>query len=49
MSNTTVSGTPPVPAGTAPLDHQVAGHVFGESKTKLGTAYKYVCFIFIAL
>lgn len=25
------SGMPPIPAGTRPLEHQVAGHMFGRS------------------
>jgi len=35
------STTPPVPAGTKPLQHQVAGHVFGrrngQNYNKIGT------------
>jgi len=34
------SVTPPVPAGTEPLQHQVAGHVFGrpngQNRNKIG-------------
>jgi len=37
---TTRSVTPPVPAGTEPLQHQVAGHVFGrpngQNRNKIG-------------
>ena len=37
MYNSDGSGDdPPLPSGTQPLHNQVAGHVFGTGKTKLG-------------
>ena len=30
------SKTPPIPSGTRPLQHQVAGHVFGRSNGHTG-------------
>ena len=42
------SKTPPIPSGTMPLQHQVAGHVFGRSNghivSKIGQC---CCFYFV--
>ena len=35
--------TPPLPKGTKPLSHQIAGHKYGKGKTKLGKQLMSTC------